>query len=787
MAPTDFQKFSKADSLKIAKALSQNDKKLNKQMTKNLGANIPVETKVTEVSSLASSVPLECFNNANADEVAEKTSKMDIDNMSPFRMTYLINKAIHTDNISPSMRTYLTNKIVSSKSASNINSLLNGNVDKSILDLFPISAFQSSKIDVSQIESSKLSKSYKLKYSRDVLENSTIDQVDDNQLSKIIPGIKKKDLEGISDSKKSIHLMRILKVAEKEEIELTSSQRSVMRNSLIASLESLTNSKNASVYLSHLTSSQIDTLYPLFIESSKEILANFSSLSTFGNLVSKAAEIPKKKCCNYARGHRTVFANFALKALIKNSKLTLSDLLKLGDCFATVLQIEKFSEISETDFMNYYPSVGRTFQPDKNVTAKLILNIKALAASKSDKVTFVFEDLNDLSLYYPNFSTLNQSYLARYGEAMISEIKAERDPENKDVQLCRLGLENNADVISLLEKLQTAYVSAYQANDKLTCEKLNNMVGSLNSISVTLLDTLTDDELKMCKILLGDETNKFSSEQLAVLSKKVKSLYQNDISSIPDSDIISFNAIFLGFSNEELSKLNLTSISSLSTLGSLSGWSFEQLENGLSKAVDSFVDRNGGILTLSHISALNNLACCLKPAIIDKLTSPEIEYTALMLSKISSMCPNIESWYNAAKNCTAYGSNLYQSAAKISELGSIMAGISVNDLALIDQDLISAFGSNVWDIMSVSTVNSLNSTQLVGLTLSQVRDIMNSPNYEKFSKEIKEYCNNAINPQRFSVYTYNDPMHMFGSGSMNMFSLMNLILSLICSSFILVP
>ena len=86
--------FSKADSLNIAKALATGGKKLSKQMAKNLGANIPADTKVTDVLSLASSIPLECFNNTNATELVGNLAAMDTENMDNSRKSFIANKVI---------------------------------------------------------------------------------------------------------------------------------------------------------------------------------------------------------------------------------------------------------------------------------------------------------------------------------------------------------------------------------------------------------------------------------------------------------------------------------------------------------------------------------------------------------------------------------------------------------------------------------------------------------------------------------------------------------------------
>ena len=48
------------------------------------------------------------------------------------------------------------------------------------------------------------------------------------------------------------------------------------------------------------------------------------------------------------------------------------------------------------------------------------------------------------------------------------------------------------------------------------------------------------------------------------------------------------------------------------------------------------------------------------------------------LSRISSTCPNIETWYGLARNSSSYGQTLHNDASSISELGSIMGSYFSN-------------------------------------------------------------------------------------------------------------
>ena len=54
--------------------------------------------------------------------------------------------------------------------------------------------------------------------------------------------------------------------------------------------------------------------------------------------------------------------------------------------------------------------------------------------------------------------------------------------------------------------------------------------------------------------------------------------YSNNITSIPDADIASLNSILLGFSASELAQLVFTTTDGISALGTLTGWSADQVK-----------------------------------------------------------------------------------------------------------------------------------------------------------------------------------------------------------------
>lgn len=181
-----------------------------------------------------------------------------------------------------------------------------------------------------------------------------------------------------------------------------------MRDELVKSLTNLTGSTNATVYLNSLTNDQLSIIYPLLVEAPEDLLNEFSKLSSFQIVVDNVLKnIDDTSCCDFPKVNRQRFVKYALPFVTNNTVITYSNLLSLGNCFSSALPIEKLSTMNETDFMNYFPNLGKLFQPDENETVQVIAKINSLASQQTSQENFVFTVLNDLAMYYSNFSSLN--------------------------------------------------------------------------------------------------------------------------------------------------------------------------------------------------------------------------------------------------------------------------------------------------------------------------------------------------------------------------------------------
>lgn len=89
LTPFKLGNFSPDESVSVAAKLSEENTKLTQIMAKSLGAKIPITENVASIASIASSIPLQCFNITSPATLASLVNKMDLDNMDPFRKGFI--------------------------------------------------------------------------------------------------------------------------------------------------------------------------------------------------------------------------------------------------------------------------------------------------------------------------------------------------------------------------------------------------------------------------------------------------------------------------------------------------------------------------------------------------------------------------------------------------------------------------------------------------------------------------------------------------------------------------
>lgn len=139
------------------------------------------------------------------------------------------------------------------------------------------------------------------------------------------------------------------------------------------------------------------------------------------------------------------------------------------------------------------------------------------------------------------------------------------------------------------------------------------------------------------------------------------------------------------------------------------------------------------------------------------MSNSTFEDSVAVLAKISLTCPNMADFYTKAKY--VFISTI--SASSLTELGSIITGITQTDFSQITSEYISSITPTAWKYMPVSIVNSLTTSQLSGLTNTQISSLLNSPNYSSYSSLIQSSITSLSN--NLPVNTKNNSNKINGS------------------------
>jgi trimeric autotransporter adhesin len=449
--------------------------------------------------------------------------------------------------------------------------------------------------------------------------------------------------------------------------------------------------------------------------------------------------------------------------------LALSDLYSLGPCLASVIPDAYFSQLGASTFVSYYSTLGVAFQPTSSQISmstayitSYLSNTTLMANTTRD--TLAFSTLGDLAMFYPwSNSTYakmsSNSTWTSSGASLLSTIQTARSVSLSANQLCQSGLPSavTSNYTSLIANYASTFVSNYifvttngtstsrrkRATTTQTCTSLTSLGSpAIASLSADSLATLSSSDFYSCETLLGFAANSWSSAQLAVLYTETLQ-YFSTAANISDADLANLNLIVTGFSNSDLASLKFTSSASISALGALTTWSTSQLGTSvLGVSVSNFITNYlSGTISSSFLGYAGNLLCSLNQTQINGIASTA--FSASVVSSISVSCPNIAYWYAYAKSTGGY-SSVTNSSSQLTELGSVIAGITTSDLALISTDNIGSITTGAFQYMPAATVNSMSSSQLASLSTDQATSLVNNPNYSSFSSSVTSALSSLI-------------------------------------------
>ena len=196
--------------------------------------------------------------------------------------------------------------------------------------------------------------------------------------------------------------------------------------------------------------------------------------SSFGYILSVVSTYNVSKCSSYSYSARTNFSKYATQYLLnKFNKTTLnsSDLDLLGPCFAPTIPVDLFASLNESDFIqksNYFK--GIQFQPDSVWIAKLADKIRFISINNNNNQTYLFSNLGELMVFSPILDQVDQQTFSKFGKTINNAIKNSKNTDNPNVQLARVGANDDSALDTVITNWQTNYIN-YMLDNGLTSRR----------------------------------------------------------------------------------------------------------------------------------------------------------------------------------------------------------------------------------------------------------------------------------------------------------------------------
>lgn len=176
-------------------------------------------------------------------------------------------------------------------------------------------------------------------------------------------------------------------------------------------------------------------------------------------------------------------------------------------------------------------------------------------------------------------------------------------------------------------------------------------------------------------------------------------------------------------------------MTSIQVLGQINSFS----PNQISSLIQAIKAKMGQIDNLKF-NYLGNLACGLSKTDLDQISDEHFKQNIKTVSIINmANCGSIQFLYEKAKKAM----NFNLTSVSIADIGSIVAGISVNEAKNLNSRAIQAFSQNTLRIIPATIVNSFSAGQIQSFGSNQLSSLLNSPNADQFSDSIKTLLTSA--------------------------------------------
>lgn len=317
----------------------------------------------------------------------------------------------------------------------------------------------------------------------------------------------------------------------------------------------------------------------------------------------------------------------------------------------------------------------------------------------------------------------------------------------------------SADEIDVSNMMPTAKLikELGQQNDKWTHQQLKNISQDIFSEMVEVLGNVTT----------------YNQKQLEVLRDKAVELF-GDAKDMTEAQVTRLGCIAQGFTPEELMTMEFP-LNSLSDIASC-GWTHAQVA-AVWKAAAKHNSLSAGNLTSSHMAALDRFMCGLNATEIQQLNTNAFKNAVASLNTMACSAEVAEQY--KALTLESFGAPSSWSHTQVTELGTIVATLSAEELSALDASLFSYLTKETIPLISAEKMAALSVAQLQGLGPDNAALVTNEQKKDMTADQLDALARAIEGSREQNTGGGNNGAPSLAAGGMGMF--MNLLVFLLLS------
>ncbi|KAK3599307.1 hypothetical protein CHS0354_028671 [Potamilus streckersoni] len=256
-----------------------------------------------------------------------------------------------------------------------------------------------------------------------------------------------------------------------------------------------------------------------------------------------------------------------------------------------------------------------------------------------------------------------------------------------------------------------------------TCTHIQIM-GKVFATEATIdeVNAIQDSEFSSCLPTIGLMTGWSSDLLTALLAKSEKIL--GDVCNMTTEEFVSLNYIATALSTEKIGCLSLDVDDIVAALGQFSTWSDSQLSSLASRYMTERSLTNLANITAAEITSLRHMLCGFSSNILSLIPPSVIGASGQTIGKLDQ-CPTakLQTIKQLATHISAYGPVVNWTAADVSELGIIIAGLTDQEIQQLTSAAIEGIAANIIPKIPPNVLSAMTITQLAKFSDIQTASI----------------------------------------------------------------